>query len=284
MIRSLRTLLILGRVSTLPTVWSNCLAGWWLGGAGRLSVLPWLLFGGTFLYLGGAFLNDAFDADFDQEHRRARPIPGGAIKLETVRRLGLVWLALGWLSLLWVGQVSGALGLALICCIVGYNSIHRLVTFSPVMLGVCRFFLYVIGASTTAEGVTGWSIWGGLALGCYVIGLGYFLPRERKHSALSYWPIPLLAIPIFLAILMNADGFRSGALLLSAVLALWVLKSLRYTLWSSDRELARTISGLLAGIVLVDWLVAADAPRPWAAAFLALFGLTLLLQRFDAGR
>ena len=26
----LRTLLILGRVSNLPTVWSNCLAGWWL--------------------------------------------------------------------------------------------------------------------------------------------------------------------------------------------------------------------------------------------------------------
>src|SRR5215831_8695630 len=104
----LRTLLILGRVSTLPTVWSNCLAGWWLGGTGRFKTLPWLLFGGTFLYLGGAFLNDAFDADFDQEHRRTRPIPGGAIRLESVRRLGLVWLVLGWLSLLWLGQVSGA--------------------------------------------------------------------------------------------------------------------------------------------------------------------------------
>ena len=29
----LRTLLILGRVSNLPTVWSNCLAGWIMGAA-----------------------------------------------------------------------------------------------------------------------------------------------------------------------------------------------------------------------------------------------------------
>ena len=31
----LRALLILGRVSNLPTVWSNCLAGWLLGGGGE---------------------------------------------------------------------------------------------------------------------------------------------------------------------------------------------------------------------------------------------------------
>ncbi len=32
--RELRSLLILGRVSNLPTVWSNCLAGWLLSGGG----------------------------------------------------------------------------------------------------------------------------------------------------------------------------------------------------------------------------------------------------------
>jgi 4-hydroxybenzoate polyprenyltransferase len=281
MIRSLRTLLILGRVSTLPTVWSNCLAGWWLGGGGRYAALPWLFFGSTFLYAGGTFLNDAFDADFDQQHRRARPIPGGAIELETVRRLGLVWLAIGWLSLLWLGRVPAALGLLLIACIVGYNSVHRLITFSPVLLGVCRFFLYVIAASVAANGVTGWSIWCGLAIACYLMGLGYFLPRERKHGALSHWPLLVLATPVLLALLMNADGFRSDALLLSAILVLWVIRSLRYTLWSSARELVRTVSGLFAGIVFADWLAAADVPRQWSAVFLALFGATLLLQRFD---
>ena len=41
----LRTLLILGRVSNLPTVWSNALAGWWLGGGNNYWKLPLLLLG-----------------------------------------------------------------------------------------------------------------------------------------------------------------------------------------------------------------------------------------------
>ena len=32
----LRTLLVLGRASNLPTVWSNCLAGWLLGEGGHV--------------------------------------------------------------------------------------------------------------------------------------------------------------------------------------------------------------------------------------------------------
>ena len=69
---SIRTLLVLGRVSNLPTVWSNCLAGWWLGGGGHFAKLPFLLLVVTLLYLGGMLLNDAFDADFDRQHRKER--------------------------------------------------------------------------------------------------------------------------------------------------------------------------------------------------------------------
>jgi 4-hydroxybenzoate polyprenyltransferase len=65
-IRRLRALLALSRVSHLPTVWSNCLAGWWLGGHGNFAKLPLLFLGVSALYTGGMFLNDAFDADFDR--------------------------------------------------------------------------------------------------------------------------------------------------------------------------------------------------------------------------
>ena len=67
--RSLRALLVLSRVSHLPTVWSNCLAGWWLGGGGNFAKLPLLFLGVSALYTGGMFLNDAFDADFDRQRR-----------------------------------------------------------------------------------------------------------------------------------------------------------------------------------------------------------------------
>src|ERR1700722_7791443 len=75
----LRTLLILGRVSNLPTVWSNCLAGWWLAGGGSRPALLCVSISASFLYLGGMFLNDAFDAGFDRNHRPTRPIPSGVI-------------------------------------------------------------------------------------------------------------------------------------------------------------------------------------------------------------
>jgi 4-hydroxybenzoate polyprenyltransferase len=85
---SMRTLLVLGRTSNLPTVWSNCLAGWWLGGGGNVHKLFPLMAGATLLYLGGMFLNDAFDERFDAQYRRARPIPSGLIAIETVWRIG----------------------------------------------------------------------------------------------------------------------------------------------------------------------------------------------------
>ena len=66
---SLRTLLVLGRVSNLPTVWTNCLAGWLLGGGGDWTRFAWLCAGATLVYVGGMFLNDAFDAEFDAQGR-----------------------------------------------------------------------------------------------------------------------------------------------------------------------------------------------------------------------
>ena len=51
-VTELRTLLILGRVSNLPTVWLNCLAGWRLGGGGNYWKLPFLLLGLSLLAFG----------------------------------------------------------------------------------------------------------------------------------------------------------------------------------------------------------------------------------------
>src|SRR4051794_6226316 len=100
----LRTLLVLGRVSNLPTVWSNCLAGWWLGGGGKWSLLAWTCVGTSLLYVAGMFLNDAFDADFDRQHRSSRPIPSGAITLQEAWSWGLALMVLGILSLCWMGK------------------------------------------------------------------------------------------------------------------------------------------------------------------------------------
>jgi 4-hydroxybenzoate polyprenyltransferase len=275
----LRTFLVLGRVSNLPTVWSNCLAGWWLGGGSNFNHLPYLLFGASFLYVGGMFLNDAFDAEFDLRYRKERPVPSGMIELKSVWRWGLGWLALGILSLACAGRTTAELGLVLAVCILLYDAIHKVLDFAPVLMGICRFLLYVVAASTGLNGVTGNSVWCGLALAAYIVGLSYVARRESRRDVLRYWPLVLLAAPVALAMIVDTGAYREGALLLSAVLGLWSLRCLRYTLWSEERDIGLTVSGLLAGIVFVDWLAVADAPNNAALVFLGLFLLALLLQK-----
>jgi hypothetical protein len=275
----LRAILILSRLSGLPTIWSNCLAGWWLGGGGNHGDLPFLFAGATFIYLGGAFLNDAFDVEHDRMHRPGRPIPSGAIKLETAWRWGLGWLAAGALSLLALGNVSAVLGLALVVLVVLRSATHRVMGVSVVLSGLCRFLLYILGACVTFRGVTGWAIWCGLALAAYVTGLEFLARWRSEPERTPYWPAGLLAAPILLALILDVGPYRESALLLSAILALWVLRALRQTFWSLERNLQKTISSLMAGIVLVDWLATAKPPRELSFAFIGLLLVTVVLQR-----
>jgi 4-hydroxybenzoate polyprenyltransferase len=279
--RQLRTLLILGRVSNLPTVWSNCLAGWWLGGGENFANLPWLFFGVSALYIGGMYLNDAFDVDFDRQHRPERPIPSGAISLPVVWGWGLAWLGLGALSLIFIGKVTGALALVLILCIIIYDATHKVITASPWLMGACRFWIYVIAGSTASWGVNGWPIWCGVALALYVAGLSHMARLESSRARVPRWPLVLLAVPVFLALLMDTGENRVPALWLSLILVLWIARCVRPMFQGGQVNVGRIVSGLLAGIIFVDWLaVAPGCPPALNAVFLILFGATLGLQRF----
>jgi 4-hydroxybenzoate polyprenyltransferase len=280
----LRALLTLARPAMLPTVWSNCLAGWWLSGHGNLHKLPFLFAGATLLYIGAAFMNDAFDADFDRQHRRTRPIPSGTLSADTVRAWGWVWIGLGLASLFWLNLGAGFFGVSLVCCIFLFNAVHRWVPASSVLLAICRFLVYMIGATAASNGVTGWPLWCGLALTAYVIGMGYYTRSEDSKAELSPWPALWLAAPILLALLMNANEYRPAALLLSLVLGLWCLRCLRSVFWPVEGSPVRHPAGLVAGIVFVDWLAVADAPRPLSLVFVGLFVTTLILQRLTPVR
>jgi len=278
----LRTLLVLGRVSNLPTVWSNCLAGWWLSGGENFWKLPLLLAGTSALYTGGMFLNDAFDEDFDRQRRASRPIPSGAISSDTVWLFGWAWLALGILCLLFLGKLASVLAVLLAACILIYNAAHKFITASPWLMGLCRFWVYFIAGTTGVDGLNGWPIWCGAALAFYVVGLSYVAKRESFRGPVPYWPLLLLAAPIVFAMLLNTGEASEPAMLLSVILVLWIAYCVRTVFQTGEKNVGRIVSGLLAGIVFVDWL--AVAPQishiTSGVVFLALFGLTILLQKF----
>lgn len=276
----LRALLVLGRVSNLPTVWSNCLAGWWLGGGGgSRSELVGVSVFTSFLYIAGMFLNDAFDSEFDRSHRRTRPIPSGAITEREVWRWGLGWMAVGLGGMWWMARPAMALTLALAALILLYNALHKTVPFAPVLMGGCRVLLYLAAAAVGQKGVTGEAIWKGLALGIYVVGLSFLARKETGRGTVSWWPGALLCAPLLFAVLVDDGPVWTQALLFSFILALWSAWAWSRSLKWAGGNVGFAVSRLLAGIVLVDLLAVAD-PSPAAIAFFAFcFVAALVLQR-----
>ncbi len=280
-LQAARPWLELGRVSNLPTVWSNCLAAWLRGGGGSWGRFLAVCVGTSCVYVGGMFLNDACDERFDRRARSERPIPRGAVESRTVWRASAGVLGAGWLLLAMLGPTTAMLGGLLVVSVVVYDFTHKFVSFSPVTMALCRHLLYLVAGSAAWNGVVGDTVWSGLALGAYVIGLSYIARGESVGGVPRWWSLPLLLAPLGLAVFMNPfDAWgRSRMLMPVLILLIWTAKSLAELYRPGGGGAKTAVSGLLAGIVFVDVLATVPAPWPWGAAFLGFFGLALLLQR-----
>jgi 4-hydroxybenzoate polyprenyltransferase len=286
----IKALLLLGRVSNLPTVWSNCLAAWLLAGGALVESadqqrFAWLIAGATLLFLAGMFLNDAFDVQFDREHRPERPIPSGAITAKTVWVLGIGQLLLGLGCLVWMNTLATLCALGLAASILLYDWLHKRTAWSPMLMGLCRLFLYLLAAATTTEPLGLTVVLCAFALWAYIVGLSNIARREATGGRVNSWPCWLLGFPLALAFALpywdgDADISWRVVLVAAALYALWTVRSLLFTFKSMMPQYGRTVSGLLAGIVLFDFLLAANQNMQMGVVFFGLFGLALLFQRY----
>ena len=286
----IKALLLLGRVSNLPTVWSNCLAAWLLAGGALVESadqqrFAWLIAGATLLFLAGMFLNDAFDVQFDREHRPERPIPSGAITAKTVWVLGIGQLLLGLGCLVWVNTLATLCALGLAASILLYDWLHKRTVWSPMLMGLCRLFLYLLAAASTTEPIGLTVVLCAFALWAYIVGLSNIARREATGGRVNSWPCWLLGLPLALAFALpywdgGADVSWRGVLVAAALYTLWTVRSLLFTFKSMMPQHGRTVSGLLAGIVLFDFLLAANQNMQMGVVFFGLFGLALLFQRY----
>ena len=102
------TLLRLGRVSNLPTVWTNVLAATVLaGGAWQNARTGLVLVAMSLFYVGGMYLNDYFDRAIDARERPGRPIPAGDIAANAVAAAGFGMLCAGVVLLAATGVIGG---------------------------------------------------------------------------------------------------------------------------------------------------------------------------------
>jgi 4-hydroxybenzoate polyprenyltransferase len=289
----LRTLLDLARVSNLPTVWSNVLAGAVLGAASPRA-MPVVVAGlaGSLLYSGGMFLNDAFDAEIDARERPERPIPSGRIGRTQVFVLGLGMLALALGLLVAFSELTSAIaGLAIAAGVVVYDRFHKGVVWSPVVMGFCRAGLYAMGALSVAPFLGAPVLLPALGLWLYVVGLTHVARFENASAVGRIWPALFLFAPV-VVIVLGADVARGPlefVVALGAVLAVhvaWTLRALVIALRGGKGAIPRAVVALIAGISLVDAAFIALARAGGyesILAALAAFGLTLFLQRWVRG-
>lgn len=280
---TLGTILRLGRVSNLPTVWTNALAGAALASAGGVPLETVLLaaLALTFFYEGGMWLNDAFDAEIDARVRANRPIPMGEIARGTVFAGGFAMLAVGTLIAFLIGPGAGAAALMLGLAVLLYDWLHKRTALSPVIMGATRFLSYAVAALGVGA-FAGAPLWGALGLFAWIVGLTYAAKQEAYDRIGAGWPLAALAAPILYALWLGLSSplALAFAVALAAVAAL----ALRRLFRRAKGDVPKAVVTMIAGICLYDAaLIASTGQIELALLAGAGFLATLGLQRVASG-
>jgi len=281
----IRTILQLGRVSNLPTAWTNVLAGWLItGGLFSTSSLVSLLILVTvssLLYLGGMTLNDAAGASFDRKHAAHRPIPSGRISQAAVWSLGVGYLVGATvLATVFLAMAGAVWTLIVVGLILLYTFTHKRTSLCIFAMGAIRTGLYFIGSAAATGRMSPPSavlIWG-LALGVYIIVLTAIARREATGPrSMPRWLVTaaLLVAPT-VALLLTGATQSMLTIPIWIVLAGWVAFA---TAPLAKREIGSAVGRLLATMVLLDALAVSQVTTYLPVLLLLSLPLLLLWQR-----
>ncbi len=281
----------LGRMSNLPTVWSNALAGVVLAGGEPIDQRSiYLILAFSLFYVGGMFLNDAFDQKVDTVERPERPIPSGEVSGKVVFLSGfsMLLVGIGLVALVGYGfsnrtslhPLLAALSLA--GAIIAYDWHHKNNPLSPLLMGLCRMLVYLTAGYAIVPEPSSILLFAAALLLSYLIGLTYVAKQENLKEIKNAWPLVFLAVPLVYGIYFSTKGWGNGLLMIC--LAGWLGVSLRFLLCQHPGDIRRAVVCLIAGISLVDAvLLGSVGALYWATMAIAAFFLTLWLQRFALG-
>ena len=246
----------------------------------------------SLFYVGGMYLNDAFDAEIDAVERPERPIPSGQVGGRTVFALGFGMLAAGILVLLWLGlgsagrwprhpgrrwavrrwprRSSSMTGITRATCL------------SPVVMGVCRMLIYVTAGLTVAASMPAPLALGAVLLLSYLVGLTYVAKQENLGQVKNLWPLGFLAAPVVYGVFLSVD--QPMAIPFWMAFVAWTGASLWFLRRRRPGDIPRAVVGLLAGISLLDAGLIAGTGALGPAALATVGALaTLALQRLVTG-
>ncbi len=279
------------RLSNAPTVASNVLAGIAVGMLFRLSGMatPWdtalMLIAGTLLvYVAGMVLNDACDADTDSSERPGRPIPSGRVSRGGALLVGLVFLAAGTALLAWVGQGTMVYALVLGASVLVYDTLHRVVPMSWLLLALCRALVVVIAARAISPG-TEWPLlaWVAGSLFAYVGALSIAARDEvrglRQVSRAAARLVPLLTLlPVGVFFFDIPRDHTTAGVIAVGVLLLVAMPAAVIATRQAVRGrggVPHAVGGWIGTIPLMDAAVCFILGRPWLGlTCVGLWGLS----------
>lgn len=227
---------------------------------GETPSIPWpsaaaTIFSGMLLYGGGNFFNDWVDRAWDAEHRPERALPGALFPPRLYATLALLLVCAG-VALAWAANWRSAMvAVILVFWILVYTVFHKRSAWAVIPMGLCRALLPIMGYVAVYPYVN--MIWpAAIGLLLYIAGLSLSaryesMKKPPKRVALMARGL-LLATAVSLA-LCNRFFFleRLPSILATFPYLTWTGFCLKF--WR--RAVPKLVSGLLAGIPLVDWIV-----------------------------
>jgi 4-hydroxybenzoate polyprenyltransferase len=226
-------------------------------------------------------LNDVFDAAWDAQHRPTRPIPSGQVSADTAYVVGFSLLLAGAVGAVvlrilharcfplgsdernnnHVGEVILVAGL-LVAAVLVYNRWHKGVVWAPVVMGLCRALLPILGL--VVAGISfdslGWHGRTFVLLCSFTLWLLTFtLTWVARHEATdsnppawTSWVIYLVPYPAVLVLY----GLSMGSIFVLPICLLYMA-----WIWFSDRRhplpagVPGRVSDRLAAFPMLDYLL-----------------------------
>ncbi len=285
---NLLTALKLGRVSNLPTVWSNVLAGVMLANVAIDPVLLLtVLLAISLIYISGMFFNDLFDQQFDRIHRPNRPIPAAEVDSRSVLYWAAAMMLIALLLVVLNISVSEVktwyplLSCLVLCALVLlYDWWHKENSWGPLIMGLCRGMVYITAAVSLYPH---FSFQLGIAAGCLTLWvLGLTMVAKRKNIFAGFLML-ILSLNLILLLLPSKPLDLQVYLILSTF-SLVLIYSFVYL--CKDGKYWNPVTLLIASISLVDAMVIFSVTGTFNIMVMmavSLFFLTLLFQRTIEG-
>lgn len=253
-----------------------------------------LLLASAGLYLSGMVFNDLFDRKQDAAERPNRPIPSGQVSVKSAAIFGSALMIGGLTAAAFAGRASIEAAILLAACILSYDGGMKRTLIGPVLMGSCRFFNVLLGASGGFESIQSIlqepPLWVASGMGICVAGITWFARTEaqasRRYMLTAAMFVINFAYAALLAWILNwpYGGNQTASLFVLLVIALAVNRKLTIALADPQpKSVQLAVKTMILSIITLDatliYAHSGEAAIAHSAAVLLLIIPSIVLSK-----